>query len=63
MKIVDCVVLTLFTIALFILCFFQQCGLDICFLVLGFLAAFASLVVMIIQNRNKDENLLSTKNK
>ena len=63
MKIVDCVVLTLFTIALFILCFFQQCGLDICFLVLGFLVAFASLVVMIIQNRNQDKNLLSTKNK
>lgn len=55
MKIVDGVVLTLFVIGLFILCFFQQCGLDIYFLIVGFIVALASLLVMGVQNHKKDQ--------
>ena len=39
MKIVDGIVLTLFVIGLIVLCFFQQCSLDIYFLVFGFAVA------------------------
>lgn len=39
MKIIDGIVLALFVIGLIVLCFFQQCSLDIFFLVLGFAVA------------------------
>ena len=39
MKIVDGIVLAVFVIGLIVLCFFQQCSLDIFFLVFGFAVA------------------------
>lgn len=55
MKILDYVVLAVFVVGLVILCFLQQCGLDIYFLVLGFAVAAMSLVTMILQNKKNNK--------
>ena len=39
MKTLDIIVISVFVIALIILCFFSQCALDIYFIVFGFAAA------------------------
>lgn len=57
MKIIDGIILAIFTIALIILCFFQQCSLDIYFLIFGFAIAIMSGITMFTQTkRAKEEN-------
>jgi hypothetical protein len=56
MKVLDKLILVLFVVGLVVLCFFQQCRMDIYFLVLGFAIAAMSLVSMIFPNHaNEDE--------
>lgn len=52
MKIVDYVVLALFAIGLIILCFMQQCSIDIYVLILGFVVLLISLGITLYQNLN-----------
>ena len=54
MRVLDGIVLVLFVVGLIILCFLQQCGLDIYFLLFGFAVVLVSLVVMIVQNKKKE---------
>lgn len=56
LKVLDYVVLAVFVIGLIVLCFLQECGLDIYFLVLGFVVAAMSLFTMIFQNRKESKN-------
>lgn len=59
MKIVDAIVLVLFVVGLIVLCFFQQCSLDIFFLVFGFAVALMCGIALYRVNRkpktHKDE--------
>jgi hypothetical protein len=55
MKKLDTIILIVFVIGLVILCFLQQCRLDIYFLVLGFAVALMSLVAMIFQDNKKEK--------
>ncbi len=54
MKIVDGIVLAVFVIGLIVLCFFQQCSLDIFFLVFGF--AVALMCGITLYRLNKKTN-------
>lgn len=54
MKIVDGIVLTLFVIGLIVLCFFQQCSLDIYFLVFGFAVALMCGIALFRLNKKPD---------
>ncbi len=53
MKIVDGIVLTLFVIGLIVLCFFQQCSLDIYFLVFGFAVALMCGITLYRLNKKQ----------
>lgn len=55
LKVLDYVVLAVFVVALVVLCFLQQCGLDIYFLVLGFAVAAMSAFTMFFQNRKHEQ--------
>ena len=55
MKALDYIVLAVFVVALIILCFFQQCTLDIFILVFGFVVAAMSAIAMFLQNRKKKD--------
>lgn len=49
------IVLAVFVIALIILCFFQQCALDLYILAFGFAVAAVATVALLLQDRkNKD---------
>lgn len=57
MKVLDGIVLVVFLVALIVLSFFQQCSLDIYFLVFGFAIALMSAITLFMQtNRNKEKN-------
>ena len=56
MKIVDGIVLTLFVIGLIVLCFFQQCSLDIYFLVFGFAVAIMCGITLFRLDKKKNLN-------
>ena len=53
MKIIDIVVYVLFVAGLVVLCFFQNCPMDILFLVLGFGVAAMCGATMIWQAKSK----------
>lgn len=54
-KVMDYVVLAVFVIALVVLCFLQQCGLDIYFLVLGFTVVAMCAFTKFWQERKESE--------
>lgn len=60
MKTVDKIVFAVFVIALVVLCFFQQCSLDIYFLIFGFAVAAMSLIAMIMQSKSKKDKTKET---
>ena len=55
MKVLDKVVLAIMVIGLIVLCFMQQCALDKYFLVFGVAVAAMCLIIMILQDKKKDE--------
>lgn len=55
-KILDYIILAVLVVGLIVLCFFQECSLDIYFLVFGFVVAAASAVTMVIQNRKNQDS-------
>ncbi len=55
LKVLDYIVLAVFVIALIVLCFLQQCGLDIYFLVLGFVVAVMCGLTLFFQHK-KDKD-------
>lgn len=59
LKVLDYVVLIGFVIALVVLCFFQQCTLDIYFLVLGFAVAAMCGFTMFWQNKRSKQVVYS----
>lgn len=60
MKKLDIVVFVVFVAALIVLCFFQNCALDIVFLVLGFGVAALCGVTMIWMSKRKKDNGISS---
>jgi hypothetical protein len=56
MKIFDKIVLAVFLVGLVILCFLQECGLDIYFLILGFAVAAMAALSMYLQGKQENEN-------
>jgi L-asparagine transporter-like permease len=58
MKTLDYIILAVFIVGLVILCFFQNCRLDIYFLVLGFAVAAMSAGTMFLQKRKNKRKIV-----